>query len=422
MNNIKLFFADAKRTQWTLVALLGSVFLFRVSDTVLHPQFWAEDGSIFFQDAYCVGGASIIKPYNGYYHLIPRLTALFANQFDPLYAPAIYCGVAVILTFLVLYLALSPRLSLPFKPLLALLIVIIPNGDEVYANITNTQWYLAIGVLLVIIMKPSNTKFHLFLETLFVFVAGLTGPFVLLLMPVFIAKVWLNRSLPEERQRSTALMIAAFATSVLQAYALSISNIPTPGDISELPHDFSGNLSLLSVVLFMHLFFPFIYIIDHFYHALFIDMAFTPLVTISSITLILAVSVFIYSLVRGDYKFEKIAIAYFGAIVLAASLYKIRGMMLDLLQDKAANRYFFIPSIMLCWLLVLLLKDKLLRYVSMILIVFLISSAAVDFRRKPFDNLNWPLWANKIGSVPQLTIPINPTGFYIDTGCISHNH
>lgn len=41
---------------------------------------WAEDGSIFINQAHTLGLAALWQPYAGYLHLYPRLVALLANQ------------------------------------------------------------------------------------------------------------------------------------------------------------------------------------------------------------------------------------------------------------------------------------------------------------------------------------------------------
>jgi hypothetical protein len=104
------------------------------------------------------GGAAISNVYAGYYHLIPRLIAFPAGAFRPQYARAIYIWAALTLTGSVLYLVQSPRLPLPFAPLLALAIALLPNRLETYGNLTNVQWFLAIGVIAILSMQPSQSK------------------------------------------------------------------------------------------------------------------------------------------------------------------------------------------------------------------------------------------------------------------------
>lgn len=69
---------DNRVMKFTLVVLFIGLFLLRVPDMIVRPQFWAEDGTKFFRYAACFGTESLLTTHAGYYHLIPRLTALFA--------------------------------------------------------------------------------------------------------------------------------------------------------------------------------------------------------------------------------------------------------------------------------------------------------------------------------------------------------
>src|SRR6516164_517249 len=60
-----------------------TIFMLRIRDVVLNPQFWSEDGKICFRDNLCEGAGAIGKVYAGYIHLVPRLTALLSGAFPP---------------------------------------------------------------------------------------------------------------------------------------------------------------------------------------------------------------------------------------------------------------------------------------------------------------------------------------------------
>ena len=50
--------------------------ILRRPDAVTYPQFWAEDGSNWFAEAYNTGAASLLQSYEGYLVTLPRLVAL----------------------------------------------------------------------------------------------------------------------------------------------------------------------------------------------------------------------------------------------------------------------------------------------------------------------------------------------------------
>ena len=68
--------APAGSTRLLLGTLLAALLLLRRPGSLLHPQFWAEDGPLFFQDAFNHGFRStILQPASGYLHSFPRLVA-----------------------------------------------------------------------------------------------------------------------------------------------------------------------------------------------------------------------------------------------------------------------------------------------------------------------------------------------------------
>src|SRR5688572_28586834 len=81
---------------YVLVAVVGfSILVSHRPDAVLTPQFWAEDGTLWYPQAYEEGAASLWKPYNGYFHLVPRLVALVSQAFPLEYAPLAFNLVAL---------------------------------------------------------------------------------------------------------------------------------------------------------------------------------------------------------------------------------------------------------------------------------------------------------------------------------------
>src|SRR5260370_124194 len=59
-------------------------------DAFLNPQFWAEDGAIFYAQQYGKLWPQISTPYAGYLHFIPRLFAWLLSPIPPLYLPLSY--------------------------------------------------------------------------------------------------------------------------------------------------------------------------------------------------------------------------------------------------------------------------------------------------------------------------------------------
>jgi hypothetical protein len=85
------------RTRFVLLFLLiAALLLLRKPDLLTNPQLFAEDASIFFRDQWVAPGTAVFLPYNGQFHLVPRLIALLESLF-PLAAAPLVCTFASIL-------------------------------------------------------------------------------------------------------------------------------------------------------------------------------------------------------------------------------------------------------------------------------------------------------------------------------------
>lgn len=121
------------------------LLLIRRPDAVLHAQFFAEDATVFYSQAYHEGGfKALLVPHNGYFCLVQRLVAALSLFFPLQYAPLFSNVVALLVKVLPVALILSDRFEIKnakakVKYVLVLLYILIPCGAELHANITNAQ-------------------------------------------------------------------------------------------------------------------------------------------------------------------------------------------------------------------------------------------------------------------------------------------
>jgi hypothetical protein len=80
---------------WRAFALAALLLCLKSPDAILHPQFWAEDGFIFFATQLYKAWPMIFASYGGYLHPIPRIFAWCATCFRPENASLIYNSVAI---------------------------------------------------------------------------------------------------------------------------------------------------------------------------------------------------------------------------------------------------------------------------------------------------------------------------------------
>ena len=127
---------------------------------LFNPQPWAEDGTIFIQQGIFGGWKSIIIPYAGYFHVIPRLVTLLAihaglQVSQNLSLVPLFMNLAAIAIsgFCISFVA-NPRFTwlapIPYRVLIALLVVGMPGIYETLGNITNIQWFLGYYLCLVV--------------------------------------------------------------------------------------------------------------------------------------------------------------------------------------------------------------------------------------------------------------------------------
>jgi len=159
---------------------------------VTNPQFWAEDGNLFFRWQLLFGyPASVLSPYNGYLCVLQRTVAALVSVFPVYYAPLLYSliGSAIDAAFCSLFILPAFRHIVRSDWLRAgvcILTAITPPADELVGTVVNTQWYLLLaGTLLLFRAAPSatNTRSHQIGWGLLGLLMALTNPVLILGIP-----------------------------------------------------------------------------------------------------------------------------------------------------------------------------------------------------------------------------------------------
>jgi len=206
------------------------VIVSRRPDAILNPQFWAEDGTIWYAEAHAHGLRSLLSPYLGYFQTLPRVVAVAAQILPLTWAPLVFNLVAVALMLLPVWLLASqgfarlasPRVRLGF----GFLILALPNTHSMCANVTNSQWYLALAAVLVLLAESSEAPaFDLTVLGL----CAVSGPFAVFLAPVA-ALMWWKRKTGNatSRRRDYACMLILAAGCLLQGLAMWLTRSHRP--------------------------------------------------------------------------------------------------------------------------------------------------------------------------------------------------
>jgi hypothetical protein len=177
--------------------ILGALFI-RWPSLFLNAQFYAEDGIVWYAQAYNSSWVqSLLIPQAGYLQTLPRLGAGLALLVPLRYAPLAMALIGALIQVLPATILLSERCRtwapLSTRALFATVYVVLPNTKEVHVVLTNSQWHLALaGVLLAFAAPPKGwvgRSFDLFLFAL----GGFSGPFFIVLAPLALIYWWFRR-------------------------------------------------------------------------------------------------------------------------------------------------------------------------------------------------------------------------------------
>jgi hypothetical protein len=175
----------------------GAIFLLlylRRPDALNHPQFFAEDGVVFFHDQFLFGVLEALWiPHGGYLLFIQRLTAWLGSFFPSVLAPAIYNVTALALSAVCCAMFVRPVFRAIVRSdllrfVIACLFAIALDSAELIGTITQIQWFLQIaGVLLLVRFFINGDKPHSgwrVLEALLLLLLALSCPLLVLAVPI----------------------------------------------------------------------------------------------------------------------------------------------------------------------------------------------------------------------------------------------
>jgi len=422
-HNLDEFYQSNAVRVFTLVAVAFILFL-RKPDALFFPQFWAEDGAIFFKQAYETGLSSFITPYAGYLHFIPRCVALGALAFSPAFAPAIYNFAALLLTVMVGAKILSRRLNLPYKPLLALALVCIPHSGEVFLTITNIQWFTAVLLLVLVLQDAPETAAQSISDFIILIAVGLSGPFIVALAPLFFFR--LLRNTPRRAYDGWLYAVVIALCLIQGGFVLSTMPAPPTADASGSTIELiSGWCGVIKSKVFEHLLMggrsvmpsPFFWL----YTWGFVFLLWQLLVMASVVLVTRGAWLELKSKTKLNQ--QRMIVVAAGLLLMAAVIYKLSRHPETLNPLGNGDRYFYLPRLMVIWFLITCLQ---LRHRGKWGAAVLLASVAATiwlatngwtsgfgFQSAPYQPLNWEKYSPAIESGQPVTIPINPPGWFV---------
>jgi hypothetical protein len=186
--------------RWQVVIFLASLIAVftRLPGALLHPQFFAEDGWVWYQQAYNLHWLrSLSIAQAGYLQTLPRLVAGVTLLFPMQWAPLLMNLAGAVIQVLPVTALLSHRSTpwgpLPVRMLMAALYLAIPNAPEIHIVLTNAMWHLAVlQALIAFSVPPLGWRGRVSDVVLFA-IGSMSGPFCILLLPFVFAYWWIRR-------------------------------------------------------------------------------------------------------------------------------------------------------------------------------------------------------------------------------------
>jgi len=400
---------------WQLIAigLAVALVISRQPSAVTHAQFFAEDGHVWFADAYNLGWlASLFRTYSGYYQTLPRLAAALALLVPLASAPLLMNLVGLFIQILPVPILLSARLSdwgsLPLRASFALIYLALPNCREIHVTVANAQWHLAlVACLLVVASAPRSKGWKCFDVAVWV-LCGLTGPFCVVLFPIAGIMLWLRR----ETWRWIAAVIFAL-TSAIQANALLFTDHAARSHSWKL----GANIEWLTRLLASQVYLGTLLGRN--------ALAFSLGIRFLAWTAAIGTALFVYWLFKADVEIR--LFVAFTLLLFAASLSSPLmtapppGMTAwQVLALAPGMRYWFFPTLACSWMIVWFLAGHGSNQVTQLiggLLLFVMSYGLIrDFQYPALPDLHFAQYANELAhSKPgeALVIPENPRGWTI---------
>jgi hypothetical protein len=406
---------------WTaLTAVVATAMtIARRPDSIFHAQFWAEDGQVWFGEAYNWGWLpSTFTPHTGYFQTISRLTADISLVFDFTYAPLIFNASALLIQVLPAVFFVTPRFrrvvpDFRVRLLLALLYIAIPNSYELDANITNSMTHLGLLAALIVLADPSPRPGWRMFDVSWVILAGLSGPFVIALAPIAVLR-WFTDRVSRWRLVLMGLVLACAATQAGAVLLTGANTRPHP-PLGATPHGFmaiiAGNVFAGAVVGLFN------------YTQMFTQAWWEPHSLALRLAFAAGVLVVIYAAVRGPIELRLYSL--FAWLVLFASMLTpvltLTGDQWPLLAHPGAgNRYYLLPMLSLVASIVWMVfraRPWVLRLpAAAVLLTMVVVAIPADWTYPTYADMEPERYArifNQTAPGGRVEIPINPPGWRI---------
>ncbi len=393
-----------------VTVLACAVVISRRVDAFTNAQFYAEDGSKWFANAYTYGPLGALDlSYNGYFQLISRLGPVVAAPFGLRNAPLVYNVVGLLVQVAPVAYLLSSRFDTvvpSFKARLALCAVyLLMPSTELNVDITTAQFHLLVLAFLVIVAAEPKRWYWKTFDVAVVVLCGLSGPFAYILLPV--AALWFVMRRPAF---TLALCFALVVTIPIQVYA----DLTSP----RLHEPLGASLHTLLMIISDRIIWAGLFAEEGGAHALLTGTSHGAL--LSAVICLLALPIVVFAAWRAPLELKMFGLTAVGVAAsgLVAPLVSNAGNAWDIMAvTRAGERYFFLAQvawvITVVWAASRLPRPWLRRTALAVCAATLCSGLITAWRYQAFQDYHWAQEARaittaKIGT--KLVLPIPPGG------------
>lgn len=377
---------------------------------LIHAQFYAEDGAVWYAQAYNTGWLhSLTMPQAGYLQTLPRLGVGLALLFPLHEAPLVMTLLGMAIQCLPVLILLSPRCRdwapLPVRLVLAAIYIALPNAREVHVVLTNGQWHLALAESLLAFARPPQSWPGRVFDVVVFLIGGFSGPFCIVLAPMVLLYWW------ERRQRWSLVITAVMSVGAVAEFIFLMHS--TDRDQGELGARFItlvrmvGGDVVTCAVFGAHSF------------ALRVPWPLLLVIAVGGLTVIFYCMRFA--------KLEWKLFLLYTAALFAASLHNplmVNGRapkpLWDLLVGDYSARYWFLPTLAFLWSAVWCARyarSRLFKIAGKSLLFLTLIGMLGDWEYKGYIDENFPAFAQEVEKAKPgtlVTIPIVPEGWHMD--------
>ncbi len=321
-----------------LLVIFAMLVCLRMPQIIIKGRFWAEEGTVFFHNAWTMKPAEVLLiSFGGYLNLIANASTLAARWLLPLrLAPYLTILVGLLFQLCAPLLLLTARdrwLESVYVRIVALfLLLLIPGAEEIWLQTLHCQFQLALCCGIILALETEPGKGRLFRYALLL-LAPLCGPVAIAILPLFLARAALERSLPRLRQ-AVALTVGAVIQMLFFFHAV-------PG------RGYSLNpITFLDVFTVRHLYLPFLGIAQTSLVAPLIRArrmaGYVPLR--ATFLPILVFVPFLVATLRRECDRAAFWLLTAGGLLAGASYFGAIGGVVTLLVARGSDRYTFAPQ------------------------------------------------------------------------------